>query len=92
MKKHYFANGKTYTFDIIYTEETKCGTVQLGVCRENGKTAWLDSRGIQFEGGRRFEATEMCAEPRVPYGYQMWGGELRDVLPHGARYYINKRR
>lgn len=25
----------------------------------------------------------------IPYGYQMWGGQLRDVLPHGRRWYMN---
>lgn len=25
----------------------------------------------------------------IPYTY-MWGGEMRDSFPHGARYYIGK--
>ena len=27
--------------------------------------------------------------PTIPYGYQMWGGQLRDALPHGRRWYMN---
>jgi hypothetical protein len=23
------------------------------------------------------------------YGYGIWGGRIVDILPHGARYYIN---
>ena len=26
------------------------------------------------------------------YGYGIWGGEIRDMLPHGSRYYINGKR
>lgn len=28
-------------------------------------------------------------ENDFPYGYIMFGGELRDILPHGSRYYIS---
>lgn len=30
-------------------------------------------------------------EECLPYGYKIWGGELRNTLPHGARYYMGKR-
>ena len=32
-------------------------TVYYAQCRENGKIAWLDYHGIQFEGEDRFEAS-----------------------------------
>lgn len=79
--KAYCVNGNIYTFDIdeAYTSKSWCGTIWFGKCRENGKTAWLDSQGIQFEGERRFEATEIKkSEIRLnPYQY-IWGGKVRD--------------
>lgn len=85
----YYARGKTYTFNVINAENTRCGIVCYGKCRENGKMAWLDANGIQFDGEKRFEARKL-AETRIPVGCQMWGGEIRDALPHGARYYMNR--
>lgn len=29
------------------------------------------------------------ATTAIPYGYTMWGGQLRDNLPHGRRWYMN---
>ena len=91
MVKRYYANGKDYTFDTTYEKNTMNGIIWLAVCRENGKEAWLDSHGIQFIGERRFEAEELFLDNYVPYGYTVWGGELRDALPHGARYYMKGR-
>lgn len=86
----YYANGKTYTFDVINAENTRCGTMWWSKCRENGKMAWLDANGIQFEGEKRFEARKL-AETRISPGCQIWGGEIRDALPHGARHYMKGR-
>lgn len=27
-------------------------------------------------------------EDIIPYGYGLHGGQVRDMLPHGARYYL----
>ena len=86
----YYAKGKTYTFDVINAEETRCGTMWWSKCRENGKMAWLDANGIQFDGEKRFEAQKLT-ETRIPVGCQIWGKETRDALPHGARYYMKAR-
>ena len=86
----YYANGKTYTFDIISAENTRYGTILWSKCRENGKMAWLDANGIRFEGEGRFEARKL-AESCLPAGYRIWGGQIRDALPHGARYYMRGR-
>jgi hypothetical protein len=38
------------------------------------------------------KAVEVVHRPTVSNNsYTMWGGELRDKLPHGARYYQNPR-
>lgn len=89
MKKKYYAQGKIYTFDIDLSIETYCDAVMEGICRENGKTAWLDANGIQFIGEHRFEAKEL-AETTMPFGCKMWGGQIRDALPHGTRYYLRR--
>ena len=68
--KQYYANGKTYTFDI--TEETEVKVpMWYAKCRENGKMAWLDREGIQFEGEKRFQAsTEPATKGRyITYEY-----------------------
>ena len=87
MMKKYYASGKTYTFDVMEAHETRIGTVCYGKCRENGRMAWFDGKGIQFVGEERFEAHKL-EETHFPVGCQMWGGEIRDALPHGARYYM----
>ena len=56
MEKTYYVNGQVLTFDIIEESEAKI-PVWYAKCRENGKTAWLDNHGIQFEGERRFAAS-----------------------------------
>lgn len=87
MMKKYYANGTTYTFDVAEAYETRLGIVCYGKCRENGRMAWLDGKGIQFVGESRCEAIKL-EETRPSVGCQVWGGEIRDALPHGARYYI----
>lgn len=95
--KKYLVNGATYTFDSLgkdYEVMTVKGKMWLATCRENGKEAWIDEQnGVQFIGERRVEAKEVLGcNQQVPYGYSLWGGELRDNLPHGRRYYINRHR
>lgn len=72
MIKRYRIGNTIYTFDVTYTEETRCGTMWLGKCRENGKEAWLDSRGVQFIGERRVDATEIAQNFAVPHYRYMW--------------------
>ena len=84
----YYANGTTYTFEITETYDTRCGVIAYGKCRENGKSAWIDNKGIQFVGEERFEAHKL-EETHFPAGCQMWGGEIRDALPNGSRFYFN---
>lgn len=91
--KRYRSNGSVYTFETKgedYEIETKYGHMWLATCLENGREAWLDSHGIQFIGESRFEAEEFFLDNCVPYGFTVWGGELRDSLPHGARYYMKR--
>ena len=40
--------------------------------------------------GRETKREEKKQE--YPYGYTMWGGQLRDTLPHGARYYLGRQK
>jgi hypothetical protein len=54
--KVYYTKDSVYTFDILEEEEVKI-PVWYAQCRENGKTAWLDRFGVQFEGEGRFEAS-----------------------------------
>ena len=76
--KRYAVNGATYTFDVIYEEMTRCGMVWLGVCRENGKDAWLDACGVQFDGERRQLASEVDCSFVMPHDCHYWGGEVRN--------------
>lgn len=96
MVKRYEVNGEVFTFDIVDSCNTLKGVMYVATCRENGKDAWLDSNGVQFMGERRIEAKEVFAQslpsPSMPYGYSIWGGQIRDSLPHGRRYYMNGRR
>ena len=50
---------------------------------------------IQERTCKKCSACEKCEfykEPQdqylLPYGYGMWGGQIRDMLPHGKRYYM----
>lgn len=91
--------GQRFRFEII---ETVPGYSDffLGKCIDGknsciGEEAWLDPNGFQFDGKRRVSAKKIvqgatcsaCSD-HVPYGYAVWGGQLRDKLPHGARYYM----
>ena len=89
--KRFKIDGKVYTFDVSYEEQTRCGTVWLGKCRENGKEAWLDAAGVQFDGRRRAPAQEVFSSSGTDGSYQLWGGQLRDKLPCSARYYLRLR-
>lgn len=54
--KVYYTEDNIYTFDV--TEETEVKVpMWYAKCRENGKMAWLDREGIQFEGEQRFKAS-----------------------------------
>ena len=90
--KYYKVGYTTFTFDIIDTVNTKRGVMWLGKCRENGRGAWLDANGIQFCGDKRVDAipiTNPSNSNGIGYGYTMWGGQIRDALPHGRRWYMN---
>ncbi len=54
--KTYYTNDSTYTFDVIEKDIAKV-PVWYARCRENGKFAWLDREGIQFDGEHRFSAS-----------------------------------
>ena len=56
---HAVSEGKRYIFDTFY-EEFNHSRIWCGVCRENGKYAWLDEHGIQFEGEQRMPAIIIC--------------------------------
>lgn len=90
MRKSYSVDGKVYDFTDVRME---CGSL-CGICTTGpyrGKWAWLDSHGFQIERQRRIQAVEV--KPTVTdNSYTMWGGQLRDKLPNGARYYQRGRR
>ena len=91
VKYYQTENGDCFSFEIIDSYQTVNGIMYYSKCRENGRFAWLDNNsGIQFEGNKRFEAVEIVNHDsiRLPYGYTIWGGEVRDRLPNGARFYL----
>ena len=92
MLKHYIVgNGHIYSFDDVHMEFGElCGTCTS--YPNKGKFAWLDSNGFQFETGPHIKARPMDEPVVVDNSYAMWGGELRDKLPHGARYYQRGKR
>ena len=64
--KVYYTESKIYTFDV--TEETEVKVpMWYAKCRENGKMAWLDKEGIQFEGEQRFQASTSPFQTRKCY-------------------------
>jgi hypothetical protein len=80
-------NGAVYNFTDVHCERG----MFVGECTTQphyGKLAWLDDNGFQFFWEHRIEATEVNKQ-LTDGTYHMWGGELRDKLPHGARYYMN---
>lgn len=90
MRKSYCYNGKVYDFTDVHME---CGML-YGKCVTMpyyGEMAWLDSSGFQICGKRRVMASEVRPQVHTDNSYTMWGGELRDTLPHGSRYYQNPR-
>ena len=91
MKKSYSINGVVYDFTDIHFE---CGMF-VGECTTQphyGKLAWLDNNGFQFFYESRVEAKLISEPPTTDSSYYIWGKELRDKLPHGARYYQRGRR
>lgn len=54
----------------------ECLKIQAGTCSK------CSACGI---GCKHYEPKK---EVRFPYGYTMWGGQMRESLPHGARYYM----
>lgn len=90
MELFYQVNDTVYHFKNIISENGRL----WGVCESEpyrGCGAWLDSNGFQFEYHKRVEARQIDPPTRsaVPYGYTLWGGQLRDTLPHGRRWYMN---
>jgi hypothetical protein len=64
--KIYYVDGKKYTFDVVEVMEVKV-PMWYAKCRENGKKAWLDREGIQFEGGERFKASTKPTKLYITY-------------------------
>lgn len=90
MQKSYSVNGVRCDFTNVHEE---CGML-VGECTTRphwGQLAWLDPNGVQFFGEHRVEAVEIRAF-QTDGTYTMWGGELRDKLSHGARYYMRGKR
>ena len=84
----YEYNGTIYEFSNI----EHLNGYDYGVCITPpyyGRGAWLDDKGFQLEGSSAVIAKKMPEEPVIPYGYTLWGGQLRDALPHGRRWYMN---
>lgn len=89
--KTYRVDNTLYTFEVLNTLTTRRGTMWLGKCTRTGKEAWLDECGFQFDGAKRIPA-QLVNNYQTDSSLRLWGGELRDKLPHGARYYMNGRR
>ena len=90
MRKSYSVDGKVYDFIDVHME---CGML-YGRCTTSpyrNQYAWLDPDGFQICGKRRVTASEVKSQVHIDNSYTMWGGEIRDNLPHGARYYRNPR-
>ena len=90
MRKSYSINGVVYNFIDVHEE---CGML-IGKCITKphyGQFAWLDSDGVQFFCENRVYAVEV-APSNTDCTYMLWGGQLRDRLPHGMRYYMTGRR
>ena len=88
MEVSYEYNGVIYRFSNI----EHLNGYDYGVCTTPphiGRGAWLDDKGFQLEGSSAVIAKKITEAPTIPYGYQMWGGQLRDALPHGRRWYMN---
>lgn len=89
-------NNRIYTFTVIGESfNGRYGKTLVGKCRETGETAYLDDNGVRFRGCDRIIASIIpnpSQQNQIPYGYGIWGGQLRDRLPHGRRYYMNGRR
>lgn len=91
MQKSYSVNGVRFDFTNVHEE---CGML-VGECTTKphwGQLAWLDPHGVQFFGEHRVVAVEIVTKTPADNSYMMWGGELRDKLPHGARYYMRGKR
>lgn len=54
----------------------KCARIQEGTCK---KCSACDVCEFYKEPGNKY---------LLPYGCGMWGGQIRDMLPHGERYYM----
>lgn len=88
MKISYEYNGFIYRFSEIEHLNGR----DYGICITYpyvGIGAWLNDEGFQFEGRSAVTAKKITEEPVIPYGYTLWGGQLRDSLPHGRRWYMN---
>lgn len=87
-------NGKVLNFEVIDQIGEDTDYVR---CKENGAYAFVTKKDgynlfsweREFPWEREVIYVEEVKSVRLPYGYRMWGGELRDDLPHGARYYLN---
>ena len=90
--KIYSVNGTEYEFTDVHIE---CG-ILCGRCITGyhfGEYAWLDNDSFQIWGTKQWvQAVEIIPKTNVDNTYIMWGGELRDRLPHGARYYQRGKR
>lgn len=86
-------SGRVCTFDVSKESYNgRYGRTYIGKCRASGKYAYLDDNGVRFDGARRVLASivpNARNQGQLPYGYGIWGGQIRDMLPHGRRYYMN---
>ena len=85
MEKQYFIDGKRYTFDVVEETEVKV-PMWYAKCQENGKMAWIDCEGVQFEGEKRVQATTENSKSYLTYEYDPRYPE--DCAPI-TRFHIN---
>lgn len=62
--------------------EKECLRISEGTCKK------CSACGKDCE---YYKPSVSAKENHLPYGYIMWGGKVRDSLPHGSRYYMGLR-
>jgi hypothetical protein len=60
----------------------ECKRIEDGTCKK------CSACGIDC----KYYIPKEKADNAFGYGYGMWGGRIVDLLPHGARYYMNGKR
>ena len=86
--KKYRVNGQVLTFEV----EDFDHIILFAGCKENKRDAFIYPERNLMEwiddNSQQLIPIEEIKDNNLPYGYNIWGGEVRDLLPHGARHYV----